>query len=205
MTDERPTLFAFVDGPPEPTPLRVPPIIVEQIEARLAERLDELASLVSTSCKEALADKVRVLSARQWASTKSAPLAVRRARISRLIEIFDAVGDAEDLLMASQSDDPGFLPPPAAEAVVAALQPADDARDALLAVQAELPPPGKADHRRTSPPVKYFLVSAAILWWEETRTLPRKHGSAYQQWLTVLWEVATGEPRRTFSKALRKV
>jgi hypothetical protein len=205
VTDECLTHFGFIEPIPDHEPaLRIPPIIARQIEARLTERLDELAKLVSTSCKEALADKIRVLCTCQWASSKSTTRAVRRARIDRLVKLAEAFGgDTLDLLMPMQRDDPHFLHSPAVKAIVEALQPVHYARDALLAEQAKLPPPSKADHCRTTPPSLYFMVNAHILWMEETRTRPRKHGVDYRQWLTILWEVATGEAGRTFSKALR--
>jgi hypothetical protein len=204
MNSGRASLFAMkpADGTED---VVVPPHLVEQMKVRLADCLDDLASIVGSKSKVALAEKIKALHALHYCASTSATLSQRKARLTRLAEIFAGVEEVFDLVAASKRDDPGMFFSPVIKTVVEAIGPAIAARDGLQAELARLGPASQSDGQNPERPVQHFLLSAEILWTEETGWRARRSSRAYRDWLSLLFYVVTGEADRSFAKALRNL
>jgi hypothetical protein len=175
------------------------------IKKRVVDNMDDLARPLGAPDTTVLADKVCGLAAQYLFAKSQTTLAVRKVRVAKMLNLFSQMDHALDLVKESMNDDPQFFFSPVAKTVVEAMRPVIDARDLLAEEHERLGRPCRADGRRVENPTQWFLVAAEILWMEETG----KHAEFadadgdFRVWLSLLFEIVTGEPGRSFDKALR--
>jgi hypothetical protein len=200
----------FTTSPADPqseAAWRVPSNLVGGIEGRLVKYLPDLCSLLRTNDSVRLADKIRGLSAiylfhehKQHAATA----AQRKKRITRMLSALSASDVIYDIVRQSIDDDIEFSRSDAGLALLKYLGAVLEVRGKLEEEASRLGPPSKADSKRLGEtPTQAFLICAHLLWLEEARVDPSTRAEDYRLWLTLLFETVTGEPNRSFEKAIR--
>jgi hypothetical protein len=185
----------------------VPAEPLAAIEKRLADYVDVMSGYMGGSDVGQLADRVMGLAAGYLFTERQVTLARRKARVARMLDLFRQMDGALDVVSESRLDDPGFFFSPVVRTVVDAMRAVISARDELAAVRAQLGPADKSDGKRVENPIRWFIVAAELLWMEQTGTRAdtSNAGGDYRAWLSLLFEIVTGEPGRSFDKALRNL
>jgi hypothetical protein len=203
--------------------IEVPRDICDAVEARLAVTGDKallprLCELLRVHDHLRVSDKVKALAGQHYGAAyfhdRSTSIATRRRRIARIQEANAAACEAfVEAFRPALEDDYEFTRSEAGRAALAFFSASMEASRLLEEEEAgyraeeeakRLAIPGRGYHARAAgSPVPHFLILAEILWMQEMRTPPQPYNSDYCLYRQLLWELVTGEPERSFAKAVR--
>jgi hypothetical protein len=160
---------------------------------------------MGTRPDEIFADKVRGLAWGYFHYASRPTRALRRKRLAQMLKGVTAANAVFKVFKQSVLDDSDLSSSPAGEAVMAYLKAAVKAKDQLQGAISDLGTPSQSDRARLyGSPLDWFTLAGQILWMEETSTIPNNRVE-YRAWLSLLFEVVTGEKERSLEKPIRAI